>query len=913
VGDPTGETAPSADLGRGRPDPPSACSRADVLHSRHGGAGGITGPLLKRLAAECRANFLLIGRREEPTAFLAELRAAGASGASYFRCDLADGPAVDRTAERLRLIAPRLDLLIHAAGIEVSRNLSAKTPEEIDRVYRIKVAGLVNLLDAYGEDRVGLVVSFSSVASLFGNPGQVDYAAANGFLNQFRGTGKARFLAIAWTAWSGHGMAARGPIEEILRSAGVDFIEPAVGADLFLAELNAALAPKAPAHRAVAFFGNLGENLAPPDVPPPRSPSTSPPCDTSLKEGSFGPPDPPLSATAAGPADLVPSVSFGNSSPLLIEVRPYLADHSLAGRPVLPAVHTVHRVRDHLLPAAPTGVIFEHLRFHAPLRFEMSRQPVLFLASEADGPGAFSVAAAADGSADNARCHTTGNLRHATQADRGSAQSAATRLTGLLTAEAPFETFSRPGWGRKQIYQVLFHGPHFQVLERTATYHRHALAADLATHAEVLTPHGLGGRNHWERAIEGGLHTAGMACLMRVLTRQFFLPHSIGRLFIDEEALASAVPTFAIAEYRGRRHERLGEYPLLLARFDVVVYADDRRPLVHLQDLDMVAGLDAPADPQTLPGMGTPWELAGHSVLGLRLDEAIAWAHEGTLPPTPTAMGQGLPDKQAGPSRLGRAGFLTPPEQAFFDRLTVPERRRDWLGGRVAAKLLLADQLSRATGQTVQPSDFSLSFDGGPPRVLPDSINRPPDVPMSPLVTPEGSLPPPFFSSPATPSTEHLFEPPKLDNLPKPHNPPEPQRTPCCNLSAFLREHPWNVSISHGAGMAWAVCGPRPVGIDIETLRDLPETAIADFLNPEERRFIPEHGPIALWTAKEAAAKTLGLGFALTDFRRLQISGFGYNEPYQITLDHGARRLQAVTFLAPPWVGTIVTEEEPAS
>ncbi|MBF0548289.1 MAG: SDR family NAD(P)-dependent oxidoreductase [Candidatus Riflebacteria bacterium] len=227
-----------------------------------GGGSGITARLLLGLAKKFKPKILILGRAAERNELVGQLRKAG-SEVWYLSCDLADGPAVDRTADLIKRAVPRINLLIHGAGLEISRNLANKTPEEINRVYRIKVAGLVNLLDAIGEESVDAVVSFSSVASLFGNPGQVDYAAANGFINQFIGRGISRFLSIAWSAWDQVGMASRGPVNEILRSHDVEFINPKQGEEFFIQELLNFLVIDPVKHRTVAYFGRLGSGMGP--------------------------------------------------------------------------------------------------------------------------------------------------------------------------------------------------------------------------------------------------------------------------------------------------------------------------------------------------------------------------------------------------------------------------------------------------------------------------------------------------------------------------------------------------------------------------------------------------------------------------------------------------------------------------
>ncbi len=57
-----------------------------------------------------------------------------------------------------------------------------------------------------------------------------------------------------------------------------------------------------------------------------------------------------------------------------------------------------------------------------------------------------------------------------------------------------------------------------------------------------------------------------------------------------------------------------------------------------------------------------------------------------------------------------------------------------------------------------------------------------------------------------------------------------------------------------------------------------------------------EADQLAVWTAKEAAAKALGAGFGVGDFTRLEVAGFGYNEPYRVSVAGRSEPLSCLTF-----------------
>jgi hypothetical protein len=83
-------------------------------------------------------------------------------------------------------------------------------------------------------------VFFASIASRYGNRGQSDYAAANEVLSKLAleldRRWPARVFSIAWGPWTRVGMVA--DLEPHLEARGVGLIDPAVGAQRFIEELE---------------------------------------------------------------------------------------------------------------------------------------------------------------------------------------------------------------------------------------------------------------------------------------------------------------------------------------------------------------------------------------------------------------------------------------------------------------------------------------------------------------------------------------------------------------------------------------------------------------------------------------------------------------------------------------------------
>jgi len=131
----------------------------------------------------------------------------------------------------------RLDVVIHGAGVIEDKLLKHKTRESFDRVFETKVAGAAVLARKL---RPGCrVVFFSSIAGVFGNRGQLDYAAANEALDHLAhhlAAGGRRAVSVAWGPWAGTGMVSPELEREYARR-GVGLIPPAAGFERLFDEL----------------------------------------------------------------------------------------------------------------------------------------------------------------------------------------------------------------------------------------------------------------------------------------------------------------------------------------------------------------------------------------------------------------------------------------------------------------------------------------------------------------------------------------------------------------------------------------------------------------------------------------------------------------------------------------------------
>jgi NAD(P)-dependent dehydrogenase (short-subunit alcohol dehydrogenase family) len=169
------------------------------------------------------------------------LRAIGEAGSPvrYHALDVRDPQALGGLIDELYARHGRIDGVIHGAGLIEDRLIADKTRDSFDRVFDTKVQPARLLLERLRPD-VGFVALFSSISAVFGNKGQVDYAAANDALDklawwQSRRT-TSRVLSVNWGPWGGGGMVSP-ELEREYAKRGVHLIDPAEGALAFLDEL----------------------------------------------------------------------------------------------------------------------------------------------------------------------------------------------------------------------------------------------------------------------------------------------------------------------------------------------------------------------------------------------------------------------------------------------------------------------------------------------------------------------------------------------------------------------------------------------------------------------------------------------------------------------------------------------------
>ena len=203
----------------------SAAASSDALcHFREhgvylitGGLGGLGLLVAKEiLTTAMHAKIVLCGRAEPSAEARAALAAFAAPGrVEYRQADIGDDAQTDALITGILADHGALHGVIHSAGLVRDDFILKKSAAHFADVLRPKVAGSEHLDRATAALPLDMFLLFSSIASWTGNVGQADYAAANGFMDQFAGWRNARVaagerhglsLAIAWPHWRDGGM-----------------------------------------------------------------------------------------------------------------------------------------------------------------------------------------------------------------------------------------------------------------------------------------------------------------------------------------------------------------------------------------------------------------------------------------------------------------------------------------------------------------------------------------------------------------------------------------------------------------------------------------------------------------------------------------------------------------------------------
>ncbi|MDQ7785803.1 MAG: SDR family NAD(P)-dependent oxidoreductase, partial [Desulfomonilaceae bacterium] len=560
----------------------------------------------------------------------------------YRSMDIRDGEAVDKALQDVAEMCGRVDVVVHAAGIDISRALKSKTIEQIENVVSVKVEGMKRLLESL--DRRGLpprrIVGFGSVAGRFGNIAQIDYSAANdGLAHLLRRADRvmdAKSSIIDWAPWADIGMATRGSVQQTLEAAGIDFVTPQKGVRFLARELGR--------------YSRAAEVMAAGRVGPFSG-------DAYELPGCLRPSDLTFAGQSAEVVSIIPGeyvkvrVSLNPSHPLL--------DHHRIDRAsVLPGVGGLEMMKlaAQVLNPEASGAIFEDVRFLGPLKIFK------------DDPFEAEIEVVRRSDVDRASASYRARIT-SWFVDRQGRRAGAARLHHECTlvlgvVDEPVVVESEP-WDQavwvahQDIYSVFFHGPGFRFLDYVRVEGRGKGVKfryiDTEHRAEMFSdPIPSGIEAAFQAAAALGMEARGIMSLPIGIQRA--VVHS--RVGTACEGVLVPVGEVVQEGLDGR----------VVLRFDGIIRDSEGNPMVTLKGVDMI---------ELEPSPGFPGRVFEEV---LRVDR-VAKEYEGD-----------------GVNTLSDA--LSEEESIEHRGMAVPKRAGEWLTGRIALKRSV-QRLLEASGSPV--------------------------------------------------------------------------------------------------------------------------------------------------------------------------------------------------------------------
>jgi len=197
-----------------------------------GGMGGLGLLVARWMVSQGAKHLVLLGRRSPDNAILKKLTELEQAGAQVVveKADVSDGDSMQQVFENINQSTFPLAGVIHSAGVLSDGTLPNQSWSSFEKVMSPKVHGAWHLHQLTKNLELDFFVLFSSIASLFGSPGQGNHSAANSFLDglaHYRRSLELPGLSIHWGAVSQLGEAAERGADIRSQQQGLGAMTPA--------------------------------------------------------------------------------------------------------------------------------------------------------------------------------------------------------------------------------------------------------------------------------------------------------------------------------------------------------------------------------------------------------------------------------------------------------------------------------------------------------------------------------------------------------------------------------------------------------------------------------------------------------------------------------------------------------------
>ena len=178
--------------------------------------------------------------------------------AVYKKCDVSSRDSLKALIDEINK-DDKIRGVVHGAGVQKSKLFEDLKDDAIALTMKTKMVPLFLLQDLLDFSELRLFSAFGSIAGLFGNAGQSDYALANDMLaSAVTAIGQKEGIfsqTVEWTAWSGTGMVTDAESKRF-KEAGLDPVTVEDGTKLYLqAVLSTRLPRLAAFNKGAAFTG----------------------------------------------------------------------------------------------------------------------------------------------------------------------------------------------------------------------------------------------------------------------------------------------------------------------------------------------------------------------------------------------------------------------------------------------------------------------------------------------------------------------------------------------------------------------------------------------------------------------------------------------------------------------------------
>lgn len=253
-----------------------------------GGLGGIGLAIALDLARSVSARLVLVGRSAMPAreTWQGLMATRGANDSMRKRIErllaieaasgevmLAQADSADESAMRAVVEAAckrfgAIHGVIHSAGVPAGGVIELKTRKDAAAILSAKVQGTRVLETLFKDTPLDFMVLCSSLTAVLGSPGQVDYTAANAYLDTFAEmrSRQGRTIAIAWDGWNESGMAVDTAVPAAIQVQRKKDLEAGLRDEEGVAAFHRALASGQ--SRVLVSTRDLLFRLAPPPAPP---------------------------------------------------------------------------------------------------------------------------------------------------------------------------------------------------------------------------------------------------------------------------------------------------------------------------------------------------------------------------------------------------------------------------------------------------------------------------------------------------------------------------------------------------------------------------------------------------------------------------------------------------------------------